>query len=190
MTTLPSSGVDPTVVAAVRHAHLRLLGGRPEEHWARTLVERGVRPEFYDWVEAVAALAGDATHAARLTRSLIIGAEQAIGDGARLDEAVPWLIVLAGCPDQTSAFRCQEILEYGALIDSEWRGLPSEVAALSWAAGVTPAEARAECWISAAREVAEEMRTLATLRGFRLVEAPVLPGGDAVIDAGSVAETA
>ena len=109
---------------------------------------------------------------------LVESAEETVVHRMPWAEAVPWLEVLAVEPlpylEQTLRRRCneRELLGYVGMIEDlrfPWTGLPAEVAAVAYAAGLDPWRVPAD--LAAGRLDLAHVRALAESRGYRLLPA-------------------
>jgi hypothetical protein len=106
---------------------------------------------------------------------LVEAAEETVVHGMPWAEAVPWLEVLAVEPvpylAQTLVRRSseREVLGYVGIVEDlrfAWTGIPAEVAALAYAAGLDPQRVRAE--LAGRRLDLADVRALAANRGYPL----------------------
>jgi hypothetical protein len=114
---------------------------------------------------------------------LVEAAEETVLHRMPWAEAVPWLDVLAVEPlpylAQTLVRRSseREVIGYVGMIEdpqSAWTGIPAEVAAATYAAGLDPQPVRAD--LAAGQLDLAKVRALAESRGYRLSpDPPALP---------------
>lgn len=156
------------LIQAHKHADGRVSGRVMTADWALEMVEKGWRAEHYAraarWVRA----ALPAWEAAQIRLVRVADATAQEGHSFPPEIVEPWLAVLAGAPDHADDAAIAEDLLFLSHTLDLWMGVPIEMAAVGYAAGLSPDEVRARCWEQPGRTVFRHSWALAALRGWRL----------------------
>jgi hypothetical protein len=101
--------------------------------------------------------------------------------GYRIPETLPWLAVIAGAPAMVWDSLYKEVMKAGnpdyVGVFRTWRALDSRLAAVAWAAGLSPLEAADE--LDAGTLTEDRSTMLASLRGFQIPPIGAIPDAEA-----------